>query len=355
MSSPTLQDLTGGEIPFLDLAHFFSYAGARSMAEGFLGYKVKETPEQPLFDARGEPLRDPDKKPIYAQWGWAACLTQRLIECAGLADEKITAKIIHLPIPFWQPVAVQLITADDYAVFAVRSHATRNAIGNALSLAAGFVKKSDEKNGKNIFLGGAEREMEEETGLIWNDVVSRCENLGPSLNHPIQRFHENMAPIGEPERKVVSCCPPIIRMIGARTWLPRDELMARIRPNYESVGFVTLPTAGLCRIADDAREYVFTMFYPSSGLSTLECNGRNLLKQAQTEHALFGMRKSLIELRMALEAKRLIQSPKTWLFKDQAYGLTERTPIDVRANDFEHDGCRGFITKTLEAARCLAA
>jgi fructose-1,6-bisphosphatase/inositol monophosphatase family enzyme len=243
----SLDVLTDGKIPYTTFSEFISKEGtekAKLMAENFLGFKIKDSRLQPLFESNGQPMRDEGGKQICLPWTWPACLSRELIKRAGRESDLSGHNLSDLPLPFWLAVDVYLISADGYSIAATRSNATPSGIGKTFNLAAGF---SDVRDGS--VLATAVREMREETDLTLAALKLEMGRGMIELPLVTQRlantYNENMAPVGGAENIQQSCCPSIGRTIALQSRLTAKEILRLIRLNEESVGVAAIPLEGL--------------------------------------------------------------------------------------------------------------
>jgi hypothetical protein len=341
--SPSLSQLTDGKIAYDSFAAFVDARGpeaARAQAEAFLRFKTKDSPLQPLFDAYGNALRMRDSSPINLPWRWPACLTYEIIRRAGRTEPWSTASVADLPVPFWQAVGVHLFTRDGYAIAAVRSNWTKNAVGKALSTAAGAFETRD-----GTPKTGAGRELKEETGLVLDRLGGRIIELPPDTDRGVNLYPENMSPdAGEVDIRQAAC-PQIGRTIILQSSRTLKELVRDIRLEKEALGVVAIPVAAIERIMRNPSVRAEAIFYPTQWMPGNATGFSTAPSLAGRRDAVMALRR---ELRNANNAHLLVPvRNKNALRPYASFGLKPPheiwlTAYDMRDGDYQKSLCLWF-------------
>jgi NUDIX domain len=269
-----------------------------------------------------------------------AALVEKIIR-DNRPDAGSTADVEDLPFPFWQPVDTILMTADDYVISTMRSNATRNFIGQVLTVAAGYIKSGETD------MQCAERELLEETGLVWADEVdpsSIC-TLDIITERPLQRYDEKAVarPKGVDSEPInlICCCPNVVSTIAARTQKTLEQLPPSLKLNYESAGLLSLKIDDFVKIAETPLIHVPAKFWPSVGLDLMQ---EGLPELVERREDLELLRQELVGMGAA----------NNRLPKDEVlYGLKESFDIMVSAGDFMKNDSPEILEKTVQAARLI--
>lgn len=144
--------------------------------EGILGSAIIPGNAAPLFHENGMPILKTDGSQLVLSYTHATAFAAYVAaSLTGKSDDFHLKDVRNLPVPFWRPVHAFIASADNYAILAVRSNATRNAIGISLHTAAGYPKVISghgASRGETMPENFA-RELFEETALDIDDIIDR--------------------------------------------------------------------------------------------------------------------------------------------------------------------------------------
>lgn len=314
--TPTLHDLTQGRIDTLgDLTE--------AKIDALLGHTIEPGAKAPLFQPDGSPILDKDGQPLMLSYTHTAAFAAHMIEQCGGKGATTTDEVAALPIPFWKPTDILLISKDNNVIVAMRSNATRNAVGRCLTAAAGFPKIVDGRPESPDAC--ARRELLEETGLKLPEIEETTKNMGIITQRPLQHYSIQT----EDGQVLPGIVPSVVSTLAVRTRQTADELMKMMVPNHESAGFAVIPGAQMIDLERQEIPAARAQFYPSTLLASLSIDA----KTADHPQA----------LREALE------SPETAKSQPGQYALEAPRNVELGRDDFSHNGTHEALEKTARA------
>lgn len=302
------------------------------LIEQILKQKIEHGNKAPLFNRTGAPLLNSDGTPKSISYTHASAFVNYLFEQAEISP-KTAEDIEDIPVPYWMPTDVVLISKDGDALFTTRSNFTKNAVGISLTASAGFPQLQPDGTPENIIDCGI-RELKEELDLDLNDIADQVIELPLICDQPIQRF-----PVKTDNGNILGCVPTSTATIAVQSKLSTQELMDKIQIGNEAIGIVVLPQKTLENLTHTAlaRKTVCedVEFHPSPFFERFLKTPPSAIEKLE-------------------QARDILLSPETEKMTEESISkapLLEAIRIKVSADDFMYNGNIKALDKTLSAVQ----